>query len=83
MAITHGGVGTVFEALEAGCAVVGVDNPDLQEGHQAELLEALQAGLHEGVHILVKGSRRMRMEQVVEMLGASARSTSGETEARH
>jgi len=41
VAITHGGVGTIFEALEAGCAVVGVDNPDLQEGHQAELLEAL------------------------------------------
>jgi UDP-N-acetylmuramoyl-tripeptide--D-alanyl-D-alanine ligase len=50
---------------------------------QAELLEALQAGLHENVHILVKGSRRMRMEQVVERLGASVRSTSGETEARH
>jgi hypothetical protein len=35
------------------------------------------------VHILVKGSRRMHMEKVVEMLGASVRSTSGETQTRH
>ena len=50
---------------------------------QDDLLQALQAGLHEAVHILVKGSRRMRMEQVVEMLGARARSTSGNAEVRH
>lgn len=50
---------------------------------QDDLLEALQAGLHGDVHILVKGSRRMRMEQVVELLGATARSTSGNAEVRH
>jgi UDP-N-acetylmuramoyl-tripeptide--D-alanyl-D-alanine ligase len=50
---------------------------------QHALLEALQADLHENVNILVKGSRRMRMEQVVELLGASVRGTSGNAEVRH
>ena len=50
---------------------------------QDDLLEALRADLHENVNILVKGSRLMRMEQIVELLGASVRGTSGNAELRH
>jgi len=37
-----------------------------------ELVAALRDQAHEGVHVLVKGSRRMRMERVVQALGVSA-----------
>jgi len=45
------------------------------------LLAALRADLHSGVQILVKGSRRMRMERVVQALGATRRETSARPEA--
>jgi UDP-N-acetylmuramoyl-tripeptide--D-alanyl-D-alanine ligase len=45
------------------------DNPET-------LVEALsQVPRHADLHILVKGSRSMRMEQVIEALGATARTT--------
>lgn len=50
---------------------------------QEALLAALQADMHSDLHILVKGSRRMRMEQIVAALGATVRNTSGNAEVRH
>jgi UDP-N-acetylmuramoyl-tripeptide--D-alanyl-D-alanine ligase len=43
-----------------------------------ELVAALRHHAHDDIHILVKGSRRMRMERVVQALGVSAGA-----EARH
>ena len=77
------GIDRLFTLGELAAEAVEGFGGGIASGSQAELLEALQAGLRQGVHILVKGSRRMRMEQVVEMLGARVHSTSGETEARH
>ncbi len=47
------------------------------------LLAALEGMRHPDLNILVKGSRRMRMERVVEALGASVHNTSSQPEVRH
>ena len=39
--ICHGGAGTILEALEKGKKVIAVANPELQDNHQSEFLEAL------------------------------------------
>jgi UDP-N-acetylmuramoyl-tripeptide--D-alanyl-D-alanine ligase len=48
-----------------------------------ELLAALQEARHAGVHILVKGSRRMHMERIVAALGATADTTAGHFGGQH
>jgi UDP-N-acetylmuramoyl-tripeptide--D-alanyl-D-alanine ligase len=66
----------------AGEAVSGFGGGIAAQTHD-ELLQALRNGLHDRVNILVKGSRLMRMEQVVESLGAAVRGSSGNAEVRH
>jgi UDP-N-acetylmuramoyl-tripeptide--D-alanyl-D-alanine ligase len=63
-------------------AADGFGNGTSTQSHD-ELLEALCDDLHDRVNILVKGSRLMRMEQVVESLGNAVRGSSGNGEVRH
>ena len=66
----------------AGEAVSGFGGGIAAQTHN-ELLQALRNGLQDRVNILVKGSRLMRMELVVESLGAAVRGSSGNAEVRH
>ena len=77
------GIDRLFTLGELAVAAVEGFGDGTVTDSQAGLVEVLQAGLHDNVNILVKGSRRMRMEQVVELLGASVHSTSGNAEVRH
>ncbi len=53
-------------------AVAAFDGPGGAFSSMDELLDALRADLHGPLHILVKGSRSMRMERVVAALGVAA-----------
>ena len=53
-------------------AVVAFDGPGGAFSSMDELLDTLRADLHGPLHILVKGSRSMRMERVVAALGITA-----------
>ena len=53
-------------------AVAAFDGPGGAFSNMDELLHALRTDLRGPLHILVKGSRSMRMERVVAALGASA-----------
>jgi UDP-N-acetylglucosamine transferase subunit ALG13 len=44
VAVCHGGAGSVFEAVDAGCAVVAVPNRALMDDHQVQLVGALAEG---------------------------------------
>jgi UDP-N-acetylmuramoyl-tripeptide--D-alanyl-D-alanine ligase len=57
------GLGELARAAVGGFGTAGLACDSLEQ-----LLEALHADLHGPLHILVKGSRRMRMERVVEAL---------------
>jgi len=47
------------------------------------LVAALQQSRHGELHILVKGSRRMRMERIIEALGATARTSAATAGGMH
>jgi UDP-N-acetylmuramoyl-tripeptide--D-alanyl-D-alanine ligase len=53
-------------------AVAAFGGPGGAFSSMEELLDALRADLHGPLHILVKGSRSMRMERVVAALGVTA-----------
>jgi len=36
--ITHGGAGTIYEVLEIGKKMIGIENPDVADSHQSDLL---------------------------------------------
>jgi len=44
--ISHGGLGTIMEALQKGRKLIGINNPDRYDLHQEELLEALEEQGH-------------------------------------
>lgn len=44
--VTHGGLGTVTEALQRQLPLVGVSNPDRYDRHQDQILQAMEAGGH-------------------------------------
>ena len=44
--VTHGGLGTVMEALQRGIRTIGVSNPDRYDRHQDDLLSTLTARGH-------------------------------------
>lgn len=44
--VTHGGLGTVMEALQRGLKTIGVSNPDRYDRHQDDLLRTLDARGH-------------------------------------
>ena len=52
----------------ARAAVDGFDGPGAAYDSLEQLLDDLRGELHGPLHILVKGSRRMRMERVVDAL---------------
>ena len=70
---------TLGSLAQAAAAAFG--NQATHFGTPEALVAALQQARHGDLHILVKGSRRMRMERIIEALGATAWPT--ETEGRH
>jgi beta-1,4-N-acetylglucosaminyltransferase len=44
MVIAHGGVGVTMEVLRRGLPLIGVDNPDRPDHHQADILSHLDKG---------------------------------------
>lgn len=44
--VTHGGLGTVSEALGRGLPLVGVANPDRYDRHQEQILQAMESAGH-------------------------------------
>jgi UDP-N-acetylmuramoyl-tripeptide--D-alanyl-D-alanine ligase len=47
------------------------------------LVTALQQARHADLHVLVKGSRRMRMERIIEALGVTARNPAATSGGLH
>jgi UDP-N-acetylglucosamine transferase subunit ALG13 len=43
MVVSHGGLGTIIEVLQAGKRLVGVSNPELNDQHQEDLLAEFEA----------------------------------------
>jgi UDP-N-acetylmuramoyl-tripeptide--D-alanyl-D-alanine ligase len=78
------GIDRVFSLGElAQQAVEAFGDPGVAFDTLEALLAALDGQRHAGLTVLVKGSRRMRMERVVEALGASERNPSTRPEVRH
>lgn len=46
LVITHGGLGTLTEALQRGLRTVGVSNPDRFDRHQDQILQAFEKAGH-------------------------------------
>jgi beta-1,4-N-acetylglucosaminyltransferase len=46
LVVSHGGLGTMMEAIRLGKPLVGVSNPDRRDLHQDDLLGTLEAGDH-------------------------------------
>ncbi len=67
----------------ARAAVAGFDGPGAAFDSLEQLLEGLRGELHGPLHILVKGSRRMRMERVVDALLATLQANAQPSRETH